>query len=137
MVFCHPLHIEPCGLLVAADILSYLHPEGCVQPLHPAPSIDEHQTVGVLIEYLWVHRIWVLRLLQKPVTLLTLQGPPDLFHELEGINTPVQILVYVGALVGRGQQVVEPPQADVTLLIPAERAVPVVVPDNKGKLGIG
>jgi hypothetical protein len=58
-------------------------------------------------------------------------------HELESVHPPVQLMVDVGSLVGRGQQVVEPPQADVTLLIPAERAVPVVVPDNKGKLGIG
>ena len=137
MVFCHPLHIEPGGLLVTADILSYLYTEGCVQSLHPAPSIDEHQTVGVLIEYLWVHRIWVLRLLQKPVTLLTLQSSSDLMHELEGIHPPVQVLVDVGALVGRGQQVVEPPQADVTLLISTERGVPVVVPDYSGELGIG
>jgi len=58
-------------------------------------------------------------------------------HELERVHPPVQILVDVGYLVGRGQLGLEPPQTDVTLLIPAERGVPVVVPDNKGKLVIG
>ena len=64
------------------------------------------------------------------------QGISQLACEGGSIHGSIQEGVNIGLLVGGGKEVIEPPQVNFSLFIPAKRIVPIIVPAHGIDLGI-